>query len=75
MKVLLKILTMAQFNLLYNLTKITPKVTKLSRTSCVGRGVESWWGCSDSGSYSDSGLLIDSGSDSRSDTKYKINYT
>ena len=39
-----------------------------------GRGAESWWGCSDSGS--DSGLLIDSGSgsdsDSGSDPKYKM---
>ena len=33
------------------------------------RGAESWWGCSDS----DSGLLIDSDSDSGSDTKYTSN--
>ena len=32
----------------------------------VSRGVESWWGCSDSG------ILIDFDSDSGSDTKYKI---
>ena len=45
---------------------------------CI-RGVESWWGCSDSDFGSDSWLLIDSdsGSDSDSgfDTKYKINKT
>ena len=35
------------------------------------RGAESCWGCSDS----DSGLLIDSDSDSGSDTKYRINNT
>ena len=47
------------------------------------RGAESWWGCFDSDSGSDSELLIgsDSGSDSDpdsdsgSDTKYKINST
>ena len=43
------------------------------------RGAESWWDCSDSGSDSDSGLLIDSdsGSDSDSgfDPKYEINNT
>ena len=43
--------------------------------STLFRGAESWWGCSDSGSDSDSGLLIDSDSDSGSDTKYKINNT
>ena len=41
----------------------------------VGKGAESWWGCSDSDS--DSRLLIDSDSDSDSDfgsdTEYKIN--
>ena len=48
----------------------------------LGRGAaESWWGCSDSGSDYDSGLLIgsDSGSDSDfnsgPDAKYKINNT
>ena len=35
------------------------------------RGVESCWGCSNSGS--DSSLLIDS--NSRSDAKYKVNST
>ena len=41
------------------------------------RGAESWWGCSDSGSDSDSGLLVgsDSDSDSGPDAKYKINNT
>ena len=39
------------------------------------RGAESLWGCSDSDSDSDFGLLIDSdsGSDSGPDAKYKIN--
>ena len=37
------------------------------------KGAGSWWGCSDSGS--DSRLLIDSDSDSGSDTKYRINNT
>ena len=47
----------------------------------LARGTELWWGCSDSYSGSDSGLLIDSdsgsGSDSDpvSDKKYKINNT
>ena len=35
----------------------------------VCRGAESWWGCSDS----DSGLMIDSGSDSGFDAKYELN--
>ena len=45
------------------------------------RGAESWWGCADYGSDSDSGLLIDSDSssdsdsDSGPDTKYEINNT
>ena len=43
------------------------------------RGAESWWGCSDSGSDSDSGFLINSDSDSDSDSgfdaKYEINNT
>ena len=39
------------------------------------RGAESWWGCSNSDSGSDSGLLIESDSGSGSDTKYKINNT
>ena len=53
----------------------------ISVTSVVdkaeSRDAESWWGCSDSDTGSDSGLLIDSdsGSDSGSDTKYKIDKT
>ena len=43
------------------------------------RDAELWWGCSDSDSSSNSGLLIDSDSgsdsDSRFDTKYKMNNT
>ena len=39
------------------------------------RAAESWWGCSDSGSGYDSGLLIDSDSDSGFDTKYEVNKT
>ena len=47
----------------------------------VSRGAESWSGCSDSGSDSDSGFLInsdpgsDSDSDSGFDSKYEINNT
>ena len=52
-----------------------------SKNIVNGRGAESWWGCSDSGS--DSELLIDSDSysdsdydsDSGSDVKYKISNT
>ena len=70
---------------IFHYTRISIKCTKtgiaapniLLKQLPIGRGEGSWWGCSDSSSDSDSGLLTDSGSysDSGSDTKYKINNT
>ena len=60
---------------MYKATIAAMRVTFVAFQNVETRGAESWWGCSDSDSGSDSGLLIDSHSGSGSNTKYKINNT